>query len=439
MTLPYKTQQQITDRVRGDIGAIDGLDPTLFATFIRPLAESGGNRSFDLQELIRLLEKMSFPQTAIDTYLDLWLSYEGLTGDPATGSEGAITLEGTIGKTLDADDELNSEDSVVYALTAGVTFANQLINVTSLTRSGTTVTATTPSAHSLATGIDIDILGAVETDYNGTYEIIVLSATTFTYEITTTPTTPATGTITADFDGAFGEVVSTVVNDSKNDVNVNLDSGAKLTLSIPVIGIESTARVQFTGITGGADAESNESKFSRLMQSRTNPVANFNPTAITKECLKVSGVTRVKVKRITPYVGAVTILFVRDNDSNIIPDGGEVQDVRDVLLEILPAQSSEDDLFVTAPTPVSTNYDFASISPDTPTMREAVDASLDAFYRDSVTFEQDITEDKYRSAIIDTVDPETGEILQSFTLNLPSGDIPVTTNEIGIKGTVTFA
>jgi uncharacterized phage protein gp47/JayE len=380
-----------------------------------------------------------FPQTAIDEYLDRWLAYEGLSGEPATGSDGAVTFEGTVGKSLSAGTEVNSESGVVYELKSGIVFANQLINVTTLTRSGTTVTATTPSAHNFATGIEVDILGANETEYNGTHEITVIAEDQFTYEITTTPSSPATGTITADFDGAFGEVESTVVNDSENNVNVNLDSGAKLTLAVPVIGVESEGRVQFTGVTGGADAESNESKFNRLMQSRTNPVANFNPTAITKECLKVAGVTRVLVKRITPYVGAVTILFVRDNDDNIIPSAGEVQDVRDVLLEILPAQSSVDDLFVLAPTPIETDYVFASISPDTPTMRQAISDSLTAFYRDSVTFEQDITSDKYRSAIIDTVDPETGEILDEFVLTSPAGTISVGTISIGTLGTVTFA
>ena len=70
-------------------------------------------------------------------------------------------------------------------------------SITSLTRSGTTVTATTSVANTLAQGNTVIIAGAVETEYNGTFTNIQwVSDTQFTYEIVGTPTTPATGTIT---------------------------------------------------------------------------------------------------------------------------------------------------------------------------------------------------------------------------------------------------
>lgn len=70
-------------------------------------------------------------------------------------------------------------------------------SVTSITRSGSTVTATLGSANTtLVTGDFVTIAGAVETDYNGDYQITVTDSTHFTYSIATTPTTPATGTIT---------------------------------------------------------------------------------------------------------------------------------------------------------------------------------------------------------------------------------------------------
>ena len=71
-------------------------------------------------------------------------------------------------------------------------------------------------------------------------------------------------------------------------------------------------------------------------------------------------------------------------------------------------------------------------------MRTAVDANLDAFFQDEVDFETNITEDKYRAAITNTIDPDTGDTLTAFALTTPSSDITVSTNEIGVKGTVTF-
>lgn len=71
-------------------------------------------------------------------------------------------------------------------------------SVTSIARSGTTATVTMGAAHGLAKGDRVEILGANETAYNGIRLITsVPSSTTFTYDVTGSPSTPATGTITA--------------------------------------------------------------------------------------------------------------------------------------------------------------------------------------------------------------------------------------------------
>jgi hypothetical protein len=71
-------------------------------------------------------------------------------------------------------------------------------SITSLTRVSTVVTAVTASSHNLVTGAIVSVIGANETGYNVVeYPVIVLNSTSFTYSILTTPTTPATGVITA--------------------------------------------------------------------------------------------------------------------------------------------------------------------------------------------------------------------------------------------------
>lgn len=69
--------------------------------------------------------------------------------------------------------------------------------VVSITRSGSTATATV-TAHGYQTGSAIFISGAVQTQYNGGFTIIVTGANTFTYTVTGAPATPATGTITVE-------------------------------------------------------------------------------------------------------------------------------------------------------------------------------------------------------------------------------------------------
>ena len=66
--------------------------------------------------------------------------------------------------------------------------------VTSITRSGATATVTV-TAHGYATGDMVVIQAANETEYNGTFIITVTGSNTFTYTVTGTPASPATGTI----------------------------------------------------------------------------------------------------------------------------------------------------------------------------------------------------------------------------------------------------
>jgi uncharacterized phage protein gp47/JayE len=434
--MPIETPeyQEIVDRIRADIAQnLPGTDPTIFGSYLRAFADSQAGRSFDIVLLFKQLVKELFPQTASSDFLEIWAAYEVLTRNAAEEASGLVTFTGTASSIIPTGTQVRSTDGNIYQTQASLTIAAQSISVSSLARSGSTVTATTASDHNLATGQQVTIAGANETEYNGLVTITVTGTNTFIYTITGTPSTPATGTITAAYDGGSVEVESEGTGQDKN-----LESGAQLSLVSPIAGVDTTAFVQFTEVGGGTDVESDDDLLARVLQSRSNPVANFNVPAIEKAALSVAGVTRVKVKRITPRIGAVTILFVRDNDTNIIPSAGEVDDVKAAIDELLPATSDTSDVVVTAPTPITTNYDFTTISPDTTTMRTAIEANLAAFYTDEVDFETDITEDKYKAVIINTIDPETGDTLDSFSLNSPSSDIVVGTDSIGVFGTVTF-
>lgn len=69
-----------------------------------------------------------------------------------------------------------------------------------ITRSGTTVTVTVSDTSTMVLGGLVVIAGADQAEYNGTHTIATIpTGATFTYEIATTPATPATGTITVTF------------------------------------------------------------------------------------------------------------------------------------------------------------------------------------------------------------------------------------------------
>jgi len=72
------------------------------------------------------------------------------------------------------------------------------IAVTSITRTSTTATVTTATDHGFVTDQMVEIDGAVETAYNGDFQITVTGTDEFTYSVAGSPSTPATGTITAN-------------------------------------------------------------------------------------------------------------------------------------------------------------------------------------------------------------------------------------------------
>lgn len=72
-----------------------------------------------------------------------------------------------------------------------------VVTPTSITRSGAVATVTMPAAVNWQSGSSITISGAVQAEYNGTHVVNVTDSTHFTFPVSGTPVTPATGTITA--------------------------------------------------------------------------------------------------------------------------------------------------------------------------------------------------------------------------------------------------
>lgn len=434
-TLNLPEYLNIVNRSRVDVSRIlPQLDPTIENSFINAIITSNSGRHYDNVLSIRQLIKELFPQTAGAESLARWSRYEGLTRFAPNEARGSVVFTGTNLAQIASGTRIRTDDNKVYTTDVATQITNATINASSVTRLGNTVTVRTSAAHNLASNISVTIAGADQTDYNGTFTITVLSETVFTYEITATPSSPATGTVTISCTCVLVAVTSVEVGLAQN-----LASGSRLSLTTSISGVNVAAHVSALGITGGQDLESLADWLIRIEQRRENPVANFNASAIEARVRLIQGVTRVRVKRNNPNVGFVTILFVRDDDENIIPDSGQVTLVRNSILEILPATNEESDVVVLAPTAVQTDYNFASITPDTLTMRNAIINNIRAYYRDVVNFETTITNDQYRSAITETIDPDTGQTLTAFTLSSPTGDIVVGDNQLAISGNIIFA
>jgi len=344
-------------------------------------------------------------------------------------------------------------------------------------------------------------------------EITVTGLDTFTYTVTGGPSSPATGTILAEFTSASVPVISTGFG-----LSANLASGSPLAMQSPEVNVNDTLNVDFGTIGGGTDEETTEEFKARYLDRIQNPVAHFNAADITDKAKEVAGVTRVFVEPAGTEIGTVAVtsitraasiatvvtsavhgfesgqrttitgadqagynlvkaliividtttfayvvdsgtvspatgtisstttiplgqvrtFFMRDNDTTSIPSASEVTTVKDKIDEILPANTSTDDNIVLAPTAVPVDFTFTELSPDTATMQTAIDANLQMFFDEQTTVGVDIDEALYNAAIANTVDTETGDTITSFTISAPSGDIAISSGEIGTIGNVSY-
>lgn len=96
----------------------------------------------------------------------------------------------------------------------------------SITRSGSTATVT-HTAHGLRTGMKVLIAGANQNEYNGVQSITVTTANAYTYAVSGTPTTPATGTIEST------SVLIDDVTDSNGEASI---ADHRYTSDQPVVG-----------------------------------------------------------------------------------------------------------------------------------------------------------------------------------------------------------
>lgn len=450
MSLTYPTFDDLAAQIRAEFRKqLPDVDPTVFGTWARAFADGNAVLAQSISFLVRDLEQQLFPQTATGDFLDVWGDYEGLTRNPETPATGDITVTGTAGTVIPALTAFTGSNGIAYQSTAVATITSANQSIDSLIRSGTTVTATLTTEHDLANGVEILVSGANEPEYNGTFSVTVTSTLTFQYTITGSPATPATGSPEYDVD-----LASCTVESIDKGTDTNLESGAQLAFDAAIAGADSPGITQFEGLTGGASEESDDAFRARIILSRSIIEGVFTPDQVKLAALSITGNTRAFVKKPTlsvcgggagtavdPVPGQCSVFILRDNDPSIIPSAAILAATKQAIIDdgALPAHTSEVDLFVVAPTLVSTDFDFTALSPDTPTMRSAVTAQLQAFFEDTVDFEETVTEASYLGAIQATQDLQTGQFMISFTLSTPSGNISVSDGEIAVLGNVTFS
>ena len=197
----FTTGERITSNSGNKVGTFLGLvsntstisDPTRFRA--RPVLYTG---TFGVGRNDLTINTSNYINSTIPTVYDIQFNAPTTTG----GLEDTNTFVFRRGiNAASSTESTNTDTTIEYTSTStSVTGAFQTLQfpITSVTRTSTTATVTTPVKHGLDDGQKVILSGATPTGYNGEKTISVTGDTTFTFTVSGSPTTPATGTIVYD-------------------------------------------------------------------------------------------------------------------------------------------------------------------------------------------------------------------------------------------------
>lgn len=189
--------------------------------------------------------------------------------------------------------------------------------------------------------------------------------------------------VTADVAVAAGMVTAQIIALVAGATG-NLGASIPMALVSPVSGIDSAFMTgSVSGISGGADQETDAQAIYRLQQRLSAEPMGGSPADYARWALQVAGITRAwGVRNPAGPTTAGVIIMADGNVSPGLPTVAQQTAVLDYIRD--PRRGPPDELFVIIPTAVTINITL-SISPDTAAIRAGVTAALkDLFFREAV-------------------------------------------------------
>jgi len=432
------TLSEVINRSKSDIKAnIEEYDPSIKNNFLTGLVIANSGRFKEFYGQLDLLKLKLLLQTSSDDFLDSWGSIWRVVRQAGSQASGNIIVTGSNGISIPSGTNFLNGLGSIYSSTAISTIASST-RVANISVSGLVATATLTENHNLGSGVSININGASNPIISGDFDISVTGEKTFTFTLTSSIS-----------DGDYGNanillsyaVVSIESEEFTEDTN--LSDGNSLTLENSINSVNDTAYTQYGGIVNGSSVENDEDYRNRVLFRTRNPIAFFSPSYIKNTLLETSSITRVWVLKATPAAGYVTIYFVKDNDAtSIIPTSQDLIDAKNTL--VIPASLPDQNVIVNAPSELVIDFNFNTITTQSVSMQESIKSNLTQFFKENLTLGSElptpntITVNQYTRAILSAVNQDTGESLSDFTLNSPTGDIAVASNQIPVLGSVTF-
>lgn len=207
-------------------------------------------------------------------------------------------------------------------LQSATTSTPTIRSVTSMTRSGSTVSVTTSSSHGFTVGTEIIVTGANETDYNGVWTVATApTATTFTFSIgSATPATPATGTITTFISKFSVRAIQDWLESNR---------GSFIDPAVDLINTPSTTNWRYTLASWRTAAGINSSGFMRkkpreISSTSASTDANSNSAVVGQRAWLTSGANTGKLHECTATGPAVwSLIEVRSEQQRVDLSAGD--------------------------------------------------------------------------------------------------------------------
>ena len=196
----------------------------------------------------------------------------------------------------------------------------------------------------------------------------------------------------------------------------------------PIAGVQSQAQVAAGGLTGGADIEVDTALRARLLARIRQPPHGGALHDYVAWALEIPGITRVWPVAGELGVGTVTVRFVRDDDTDPIPDAAEVVALQAHLDAVRPVTAQ---VFAVAPIPVALDLQIR-LTPNSTTVQAAVTAEL----QDLLRREAEPGATLLLSHIREAISIATGET--DHELLAPVANVEHAAGEMPVLGTITW-
>jgi len=203
--------------------------------------------------------------------------------------------------------------------------------------------------------------------------------------------------------------------------------GAAMTMLATITGAPTSGVAATTGISGGADVESDSSLRARLLDRLRTPPQAGSVSDYIRWAKTVPGVTRVWVAGNAQGPGTVGVYFSMDDIySNGVPTAADAATVQAYIDTVAPITAK---VTVSAPVADPIHIEVSGLTPFTSAVADAVKAELKAMIQEKAEVST-ASETKYirRSWVWQAVSNATGE--RYHTVVIPQEDYPIPVGKI---------